>query len=597
MSDEQKKVDSQELPTEDLIEKESDPTEQPAPSQEDSNEDDFEALLNEYLPGGKSRKSRGELVDAIVVGTVDDVVLVSCGGKAETSIAMREFLDAKGELTVKPGDSIRVLLTGYTRDGVAQLSYYKARAAAAGKMLEEAHKAHKPVTGTICEVIRGGVLVDVGLRAFMPGSQVELFRAGDLSAYVGKEIEAYVIEYDEKRERAVLSRRQLLEERKKAGQGEFFDKISPGETIKGTVRDVLDFGVFVDLGLVEGMIPRSELSYDRGVIPTEVVSAGQEIEVKILDLNRETGKVTLSRKRLGQDPWATITERYPVGQAITGKVVTIQKFGAFVQLEEGITGLIHTDDMSWEKEKKPPEEYFKLNDSVTCQVLSIDTTKKRLALGLKHLMRDPWNEMADKYPVGSKQKGVVTSIRPFGAFVKLDEYTEGLLHISDLSWTKRVKDPSEILKAGDETEVVILKLDKTNRRIGLGLKQLSKSPIATFQAEHKVNTLVSGIVTRLMPFGAFVDVGDGLEGLIHISEAAEQRTEQIEKVLHVGDEVNVLILAIEPAKERISLSIKKAARAAERMNIKEYQKNEKAKEAATGGAFGDLLSQALKNKK
>ncbi len=557
---------------------------------------EFEALLDQYLPESGPRQE-GELVDATVVGIVDDSVLVSYGSKEESPIPVREFLDAKGEPTVKPGDTVRVLLLGFGPEGVPQLSYSKARAAVAAKAIEEALESGRPLRGTITQTVRGGVLVDVGMPAFMPASQVDLYRVPDLNALVGQEIEAYVLEFNQSRGRAVLSRRKLLEERRESGKNEFFDKTGPGETVRGTVRDVLDFGVFVQIGDVEALIPRSELSWERGQHPSEIVEPGQEIEAKVLDLQRETGKVTLSRKRLNQDPWETIQERYPAGTPVRGKVVGIKPFGAFVQLEEGITGLIHASDISWRQDQKSAEEYFRLGDEVTCQVLEIDEQNKRLSLGLKHLTRDPWSDIEEKYPVGSRQKGVVSSLRDFGAFVKLDEYTEGLLHISDLSWTRRYKQPSEALKEGQEIEVVVLKLDRESRRIGLGLKQLDRSPFESFVAENPAGSVVTGKVTRIVSFGAFVEVAEGVEGLIHISQLDDVRVDSPERVVRVGEEVQVKVLSVDHDRERLSLSRKEAFREMEKQNIRQYQRQEKEKEQNIGGSLGDLLNDALKKKK
>lgn len=556
---------------------------------------EFEALLADYLPENTNKRT-GELIDVTVVGIVDDSVLVSYGSKEESPIPLREFLDPKGEPTVKPGDQVRVLLAGYDQ-GVAQLSYDKARAAIAEKMIEEAHDAGRPVRGVISRVVKGGVLVDVGMPAFMPASQVDLYRVGDMEAFVGREVEAYVIDYDPSRKRAVLSRRRLLEERKEAGQKEFFDNVTPGQTVTGTVKDVLDFGVFVQIGDVEALIPRSELSYDRAANPTEIVTPGQTIEAKVIDLAPETGKITLSRKRLHQDPWDTIEERYPAGQAVKGTIVGVQPFGAFVQLEEGITGLIHITDASWDQDKKSPEDYFREGDNVTCQVVEIDKEKKRLSLSLKHLMRDPWSDIEERFPVGSRQKGTVSSVRDFGLFVKLDESAEGLLHISELSWKKRFDSAKDAgFKEGDEIEVRVLKFDQNQRRISLGHKQLESSPLAKFREENKVGSVVKGKVTRLAPFGAFVELAEGLEGLIHISELDEHRVDSPERVVKVDDEVNVKVLGIDEKRDRISLSRRQAFRELERQNIKEFQRQARAQEKEMGGGFGDLLSDALKKK-
>ncbi|MBI5153999.1 S1 RNA-binding domain-containing protein [Candidatus Poribacteria bacterium] len=550
---------------------------------------EFEALLAQHMPEA-SPKTEGELFDATVDAVLEDAVLVNYGAKEESAVPIGEFLDPKGVPSVRPGDKVRVVLTGWDEDGAPEISYKMARAAEAEKMIEEALAHRVPVRGVVSRAVNGGVIVDIGIPSFMPASQADAFRLPDLGVLVGQEIEAYVLDYDPGRKRAVLSRRKLLEERREKTRGVFMETLKSGHTVKGVVRDVLDFGVFVTLGPIEGMIPRSELSYDRGVHPSAVVKQGQEIEVKILEISTDTGKVTLSRKRLNQDPWDVITETYPIGSTVSGKILTIQEFGAFVQLQEGITGLIHAKDMTWEAGQKKPSDMFREDDVVTCQVLEIDTAKKRLALSLKHLTRDPWMDIEAKYPVGSRHKGVVSSLRDFGAFVKLDEYTEGLVHISELSWEKRYNHPSELLQEGQPIEVMVLKLDRAQRRIGLGLRQLTDSPMQRFMNEHPAGSLVTGKVTRTASYGAFVEVAPGLEGMIHITELDNRRVESPDKVVRHGQEVAVKVLSIDPVKNRISLSLKQAVAQAERESIEQFSRQGGGGPVSVG--LGDALRAA-----
>lgn len=558
--------------------------------EESFEEEDFAALLNEHLPSAAPKHS-GELLDANVVGIMDEAVLVSYGSKEEIPIAKEEFQDPRGELTVHIGDSVRVLVTGWDEDGNPELSFRQARSAEAFDMLEEAEERGVPVRGTVNRVVTGGVMVDVGIPAFMPASQVDVLRVRDLSTLVGQEIEAYVLEFDRSRKRALLSRRKLLAERQDQDRQAFMENVVAGSVLTGTVRDVLDFGVFVQMGSIEGLIPRSELTYDRGVHPSDVVRPGEQIKVKVLEVDRNSGKLTLSRKRLDEDPWLSITDRYPVGTNVSGKVVSVQEFGAFVQLQEGITGLIHAKDISWESKRKSAKEQLREGDTVSCQVTEIDQEKRRLALSLKHLTRDPWQDIEVKYPAGSRHKATVTSLRDFGAIVKLDDYTEGLLHISDLSWQKRYNHPGEVLSEGQEIEVVVLRLDPDKRRISLGMKQLTGSPFDQFVAKNPVGSLVTGKVTRFMSFGAFVELAPGLEGLIHVSELADERVDSPEKVLRMGEDVTVKILETNPEKQRIALSKKQAAYELELENIRQYQRDEKKKESSS--AFGSALKEAL----
>jgi small subunit ribosomal protein S1 len=557
-------------------------------------DEDFEALLNEHLPRAEP-KNEGELLDATVVRVLREDVLVTYGSKNEVSIPIEEFRDGKGNLMVKPGDSIRVLVVQIDEDGEPELSYQKARNVEASRMLSQAFEHHVPVRGRITRALNAGVIVDVGVQAFMPASQVDLFRVGDLNSLVGQEVEAYILEYDVRQGRAVLSRRKLLTERQEGQKQQFFSKIKPGDRIKVKVKQALDFGLFVEAEGVEGLIPRSELTYDRGVTPQEVAKPGDILEVKVLDLTPETGKITFSRKRANEDPWEKIEEVYPPGSTVTGKVAAIQSFGAFVQLQEGVTGLIHAKELSWKSGRNSPEEHLKIGDSVTCQVIELDKGNKRLGLSLRSLSRDPWLDLETRYPVGSRHNATVEQFRDFGAFVKLDENTDALLHVADIDWKKRPKHPSEVLKEGQSVEVVILNLDREKRRISVGMKQLARSPFEQFLQSHPPGSIAQGKITRLERFGAFVELAPGLEGLIHISELDDQRVDSPERVVRVGEELNVKVLDANAEKQRISLSRKEAIRQQEQENMKQYLSGQEKK--SKSGGFGAALQQALQKAK
>jgi small subunit ribosomal protein S1 len=561
------------------------------PKRKRTEDEEFEALLAQHMPRSLP-KEEGELLDAHVVAVLRDEVLVTYGSKEECPIPVEEFRDPRGVVTVKPGDSVRVLLMGWNEDGEPLLSHRKARSAEAGNMLAEAAEKQVPVRGTVSRVVNGGVIVDVGMPAFMPAGQIDILRIADLSTLVGKEVEAYVLEYDPGQRRAVLSRKKLLAERQDKTRGEFMKTLAPGATLQGTVRDVLEFGVFVDLGGAEGMIPRSELTYDRGVNPSSLLSVGQKVEVKVLEIDEASGRITLSRKRLNEDPWLKIDENYPVGTTVSGKIVSLQSFGAFVQLQEGITGLIHNKDLSWESGRKSASDKFTVGDTVTCQVAEIDKAQKRLGLSVKHLDRDPWMDVEAKFPLGSRRKATVVMLRDFGAIVKLDEFTDALLHISDLSWEKRHKHPSEVLKEGDEVEVVVLNHDRDKRRISVGMKQTAGSPFEKFVQDYPIGAVAKGRISKLERYGAFVELAPGLEGLIHISELDEQRVDSPERVVRLGEELSVKVLEVNREKQRISLSRKQAIRDLEQENIKQYtSRNEK-----LGSTLGSALKDALKKK-
>jgi len=559
-------------------------------------EKEFAALLDQHLPGagGGSDQSRQTLMDLTVVAIRDNDVLVDIGGKEEASIPLTDFPLIGEKRDVKVGQQISAVQMGRNEDGSPRLSHRLARTQQAQKHIQQALENKVPIRGTVSSVVKGGVMVDIGLEAFMPASQIDLFKIPDLNKLQGQEIEAYVLEYDPGRKRAVLSRRQLLFERRESTRKEFLDKIIPGSTVKGKVKSALDFGVFVELGTVDGFIPREEISWDRGKSPAEVMAPGTEIELKVLNVSSDTGKVTLSRKRLTENPWDKIEERFPVGSNVRGKVVAVQQYGAFVHLEEGVTGMIHASDMSWSAGNKKPTDYVREGDEVTCQVIEVNKEKKRLSLGLKQLSRDPWSDVEEKYTVGSRHKGTVTSITNHGAFVKLDDFIEGMVHVSDLTWEKRVNHPKEYLKNGDEVEVVVLKLDRNERRISLGIKQLADSPFDAYLKAHPQGSIVTGKVTRFAPFGAFVELAPGLEGLIHISQIDEKRVELPEKALKMGEEVTAKIIATEKKNQKISLSRKEAIKAAEKENIRSYMKKEN--KQAGMGSMAEAF-QALKEKK
>lgn len=550
----------------------------------------FDALIDQHLPGGPEEAPRGETIEVPIVAVREDHVLVDIGGKAEATIRIEEFPLVGDKRDVRVGQVIKVVQVGRESDGTPRLSYREARAREAEEFLRDAKENSKPVKGRVTQIVKGGVMVDIGVSAFMPASQVDLFKIPDLGALVGTEIEAYVIEYDPRRKRAVLSRRQMLFEQRESQRRTTLDKLSDGQIVSGKVKSALDFGVFVDLGVIDGFIPREEVSYDRGTHPNEIVKAGETIEVKIVKVDRATGKVTLSRKRMMPDPWDTIDAKFTVGARVNGKVIAIQNYGVFVYLEEGITGMIHASDLSWNTGNKKPGDFVKLNDTVECQVLELNKEQKRLSLGLKQVQMDPWGDVESKYARGTKVKGTVTSMTNYGAFVKLDDYIEGMVHVSDLSWEKRINHPKEVLKNGEEVEAVVLKVDSANRRVSLGIKQIAANPFDAFLQAHPIGTVITGKVTRFAPFGAFVELAPGLEGLIHISQIDEKRVELPEKALKVGEEVTCKIVKVENKHQKISLSRKEALRQAERDNVKAYIR--KNNDNQGGMTFGEALNQA-----
>ncbi len=521
----------------------------------------FEAYLEHHLPPSGEDTSGGELTEVTVVNVRADGVLVDAGAKAEAFIPVDEFIKIGDKLLVEVGQRIPVVqYSARSGDGTPRLSHREARHRLARDVVAKAFEEKRALKGRVIGIVKGGIMLDVGLPSFMPASQIDLFKIPDLNSLLGQEMEAYVIEYDQKRHRAVLSRRQLLFERREADRRAVIDKLEVGKTVTGKVKSALEFGVFVDLGGIDGFVPREEVSYDRGTPPSRIVKPGDSISVVITRVDPDSGKITLSRKRVAPDPWENIESRYKVGEITQGSVVSIQQYGAFVHLEEGVTGMVHASDMSWSLGSKKPTDYVAVGQSITAQILEVDREKRRISLGLKQIAGDPWSAVESKYPVGSRVSGTITSLTNYGAFVKIDETLEGMIHVSDIVWDRRLNHPKDVLKVGETVDAVVLKADPENRRLSLGIKQLAESPYDIYQRNHPVGDIVTGKVTRFAPFGAFVELSDGLEGLIHISQIDVQRIELPEKALTLGQDIEVKILKYEPKTRKISLSRREVLR-------------------------------------
>jgi small subunit ribosomal protein S1 len=540
---------------------EGDPEHHELSAEDKAAEAEFLAHLDQLGGAHEPVQHIGEVFLADVVDVRPDGVLVDVGGKSEALLGLEEFVHVDGKPAVKVGDRVPVIQIGREGDGSPRLSHREARARRSHEVIAKAHAEKSSVKGRVTQVVKGGVMVDLGLPAFMPASQIDLFKIPDLNSLVGQELEGYVIEYDPRRRRAVISRRQMLFERREKERRSFLANLKAGDRTRGRVKSALEFGVFVDLGGVDGFIPREEVTFDRGTPPTRVVRQGEEIEVVVTNVEVDGGKITLSRRQALRDPWDNAEERYAVGSVVEGTIVSIQNYGAFVHLEEGVTGMIHASDMSWTLGSKKPEDYVKVGEVVKAQVLEVSRDKRRVSLGLKQLTSDPWHEAVASYQPGAAVKGTVTSLTSYGAFVKVNEFIEGMVHVSDITWERRLNHPKEVLKVGQEVEGKVLKIDNENRRLSIGLKQHQESPYEQYQKDHPVGTVVAGKVTRFAPFGAFVELAPGLEGLIHISQIDVARVELPEKALNAGDTVQVKILKYEPKGRKISLSRKDVLRA------------------------------------
>lgn len=570
----------------------------PAAGEEESgdkeDDQDMEELFRAAVEGMEEGTgiTAGEIREVVVVAVTPEAVFVDVGDKAEGVIPIAEFTDVDGKVTIQTGQTIPVELRGYdSESGQVRVSHRGAIARLSLAQIEEAYEKKTSLIGRITGAVKGGLVVDIGLQAFMPASQTDLHRVDDLTQYIGQKVSVRVIEFNRPRKRAVVSRRQQLEEERKEAKKGLMEGLQVGQVLDGTVKNIQEFGVFVDLGGVDGFVPREEISYDRGAAPDQFFKIGDVTQVKVVKVDPNTERITLSRKQTGIDPWGDAESRFPLGGRVRGKVVSLTHYGAFVQVEEGITGMIHASDMSWStKTNVKPSDFVKEGDIVEAQVLEISAEKRRLSLGLKQIMMDPWAEVEGKYAVGSRVKGTVTSMTNYGAFIRLDEHIEGMVHISDLSWEKRISHPNKVLKMGEEVECVVLKSDPLQRRLSLGIKQLTESPLDSFFRSHPVGTIVTGEVTRIVPFGAFVMLPGDIEGLLHVSQIDEQRVEKVEHVLKVGEKVTCKITKIDAKSQKISLSRKEALKHLDREFMKQYQN----REVSGGMNLGEALRLATR---
>ncbi len=557
--------------------------------------ENFDSMIGDYLDG-IAQHEVSSIVDVTVVEITPEAILVDMADKAEGVVNPEEFIDNTGKTNIQKGDKISVMVLGRDNDtGRIEVSYRQARSVKAWEKINSAYKESNLLKGTVSRTVKGGMLVNIeGLECFMPASHLSDRRINNLDEWVGKDVEVKIIEINEHKNRAVVSRREPIEEKKRVQLKEVMERLNEGETVQGTVRSIQNFGAFLDIGGIDAFLPREEISWDRGARPDEILREDEQVRVQIIQLDYESQRVKVSRKALRQDPWEHAESKYPKGAQVKGEVTGTARYGAFVRIEEGITGLIHVSDLSWSKGTDKVSDYVKEGDMVEAAVLNIDTKKQRLSLGLKQLVEDPWVEAERQFPKGSKVKGEITGLTSFGAFVKLTDNVEGLVHVSDFSWTEHVTDPSEKLKVGDEVETVVLKTDRQSRRISLGIKQLTDSPIKQFLDQHPVGSSIKGTVARMIPTGAFLTLlpaekngGRAIDGFLHVSQIDTERVEKPENVLKEGEEVEVKITKIERGGERISLSRKALIEAEERKAIKEFKAD--AKENKGGMKLGELL--------
>ncbi len=522
---------------------------------EDMDPAEFSRLLDLYDNSFRNI-AEGEVVKGTVLKVNENEVVVDVGYKSEGVISVNEFLDENGVVMVQAGDLVDVLLERTEdRDGHIVLSREKAEKMKIWDEVEKAFAERKVVIGRVIERIKGGLAVDIGVRAFLPGSQIDVRPVRNLDALRGQELRMRVIKVNKKRGNIVLSRKVLLEEENAEKKKHTLETLSEGKVLTGVVKNITDYGAFIDLGGIDGLLHITDMSWGRVGHPSEVLKVNENIEVVVLKYDQATERVSLGHKQLVADPWTTVMDRYPAGARVSGKAVSLTDYGAFIELEPGVEGLIHVSEMSWSKRVKHPSKILNVADTVEAMVLGVDPAARRISLGLKQVESNPWHELVEKYPVGTKITGKVRNLTEFGAFVEVEEDIDGLIHISDMSWSKRIKHPSEVLKKGDSVEAMVLSIDAENQRLSLGLKQLATDIWEDFFARHKVGQSVEGRVVRMTNFGAFVELDEGIEGLIHVSEFDD--TQGGEKVdLQVGTSYQMKVIKLSPAERKIGLSIR-----------------------------------------
>ena len=510
----------------------------------------------------KAQPIAGTVLTGHVVTIIGNDVIIEVGLKSEGAVDISEFNSPQ---SVVPGMEVEVLLEAMESDtGLVELSKRKADRIRGWERIVANNKEGDVVKGTVTRKIKGGLLVDIGVPAFLPASQVDIRRPGDIAEYLGKEIEAKILKIDDDRRNIVVSRRKLIEEQRNAAKDKLMAEIEVGQLRKGAVKNIADFGAFVDLGGIDGLLHITDMSWGRIGHPSELVRIDEDIEVVVLNIDREKEKIALGLKQKTASPWEEVEQKYPVGSRVKGEVVNIMSYGAFVKLEEGLEGLVHISEMSWTRRVSHPSEMVSVGSEVEVIVLEIDKDKQEISLGMKQAEMNPWTVVKEKYPPGTVITGTVRNMTNFGAFVEIEEGIDGLLHVSDLSWTRKIGHPSEVLKKGQELQCVVLAVDEEKMRVALGLKQLTEDPWLRMIPEHYVpGQIVKGKATKITNFGVFVELEDELEGLLHVSELADHKVENPRDVVKVGDEVEVKILRVDTEDRKIGLSLKRAQWAAE----------------------------------
>ena len=550
--------------------------------------DDFAAALESFDREQAAEAAAMQSDEHVVTGTVikitDKHVVVDVGLKSEGLIPLEQVLDHTGQPKLKAGDTVEVVVEREEAEGGYLVSYEKALRHKVWDTIEKAANEKTPVMGTVLGRVKGGLTVDVGIKAFLPGSQLEIRPVRNLDAYIGQQIEVRIIKLNKKRGNVVVSRKEILEEEQSSKRTLTLDHLEEGAILTGTVKNLTDYGAFVDLGGIDGLLHITDMSWGRLTHPRDLVNVGDEIQVKVLKFDREKQRVSLGFKQLTPDPWLDAVERYPVGARVRGRVLSVTDYGAFVELEQGIEGLVHVSEMTWSKRMKHPSKMVKPGDEAETTILAVNPSDRRISLGMKQLQENPWEHLSERYPAGTLVEGRVRNLTDFGAFIEIEDGIDGLVHVSNLSWTKRVKHPSEILKKGEKVKAVVLGVEAENRRLSLGIKQLQPDVWETFFAQHRVGDVVKGKVLRTAQFGAFIEIAEGIEGLCHISEATEQDGSPVK--LDTGTEYDFKIIKMNPEEKKVGLSLRAVGEEGSRADVEAY----KAPVSSSTTTLGDLMN-------
>src|ERR1700723_4621602 len=551
--------------------------------------EDFASALESFTTETEEAVGEDRVIKGTVLKLTSTHVVVDVGAKSEGMLPLSEVLDHEGKPKVKPGDEIDVMREkGHTEEGYVNLSHQKAARIHAWDEVEKAHNEKRPIQATVIERTKGGLTVDIlGARAFLPGSQVDLRPIRNLEGMKGQTIEVTIIKLNKKRGNIVVSRKELLEGEQSEKRNKTLEHLEEGSVLTGVVKNLTEYGAFVDLGGLDGLLHITDMSWGRLTHPRDLVNVGDQIQVKVLKYDKEKQRVSLGFKQLTPDPWLDAEHRYPVGAHVSGRVISVTDYGAFVELEQGIEGLVHVSEMTWSRRMKHPSKLVNVGDQVDCVVLNVHPQERRISLGMRQLATNPWDALHEKYPVGATVEGRVRNLTDFGAFIEIEDGIDGLVHVSNLSWTKRVKHPSEILKKGDRVKAIVLAIEPDKRRLSLGVKQLQPDIWESFFETHHIGDVVHGKVLRVAAFGAFVEIAEGVEGLCHKSEAVDGNGQPMH--LEPGNEYDFKIIKMNQEEKKVGLSIRAVGEEASRQEVESY-KHPSSTSSSNSTTIGDLIS-------